>query len=408
MIFRLILLVAIAILTAAVRPLLAQEPQTREEAARREREAKSRTLTPPEISGLERLLLKLENGRILERLLSPPEGFYPRIGHVTPGSGLSAGPAYRRTGLFGEWAEFSASAMGSLKKYWLVEARLAAPELAGGAAFADIYVYRFDFPQEAFFGIGPSAQRLFESRYNLSNTAAGASGGVRLSAWLSLAGLVERQTPHVERGSGPGGAVHDRFNPVQIAGLLDQPDFNRYEVLADLNYRQPRGNPRSGGRYLVSYSMWDDRDLDRYNFRRFNVDLQQYIPMFQQRRVIALRAMTSMSDADAGQQVPFYLQRTLGGPDDLRGFRQYRFRDRNLLLLQAEYRWEVFTAMDAAIFYDAGKVTATRDDLNLRDLERDYGIGVRFGSANGVFLRVEGAFGSRDGKHLVLRFGNVF
>jgi outer membrane protein assembly factor BamA len=178
--------------------------------------------------------------------------------------------------------------------------------------------------------------------------------------------------------------------------------------VADLNYREPRGNPRSGGRYVFSYSIYDDRDLSRYSFRRFDVDLQQYFPMFQQRRVIALRAMTSMSDADAGQEVPFYLMRTLGGPDDLRGFRQYRFRDRNLLLLQAEYRWEVFTAMDAAIFYDAGKVSARRRDLNFDGLERDYGIGMRFGGDNGVFLRVEGAFGSRDGKHLVLRFGNVF
>ena len=64
--------------------------------------------------------------------------------------------------------------------------------------------------------------------------------------------------------------------------------------------------------------------------------------------------------------------------------------------------------MDAAIFYDAGMVSANRSDLNRRDLERDYGIGVRFGSDNGVFLRVEGAFGSHDGKHMVLRFGNVF
>jgi hypothetical protein len=397
-----------AIVLAAVRPLPGQEPETRQEAVKREREAKSKALAPPESTRLERILLRLENDRVLERLLNPPEGFYPRIGHVTPGSGFSAGPAYRRATLFGERAEFTASAIGSLKKYWLLEARLAAPALADGAAFAEVYGRRFDFPQEAFFGIGPAARRADESRYQLSNTVVGASAGVRPRPWLTIAGRVERLAPEVEPGSGPGGPVHDRFNSAQVAGLLEQPDFNRYEAVADLNYREPRGNPRSGGRYVFSYSIYDDRDLGRYNFRRFDVDLQQYFPMFQQRRVIALRAMTSISDADAGQDVPFYFQRTLGGPDDLRGFRQYRFRDRNLLLLQAEYRFEVFTAMDAAIFYDAGKVGAARGDLDFDGLERDYGIGVRFGGDNGVFLRVEGAFGSRDGKHLVLRFGNVF
>jgi hypothetical protein len=397
-----------AIVLAAVRPVPAKEPETRADALRREREAKSTALTPPETTGLERVLLKAENDRMFERLLNPPEGFYPRIGHVTPGSGFSAGPAYRRATLFDERVEFTTSALGSLKKYWLVEARLAAAAMADGAAFAEVYGRRFDFPEEAFFGIGPAARRSDESRYQLSNTVVGAAGGVRPRRWLTVAGRVERLAPKVEPGSGHGGPVHDRFNPTQIPGLLEQPDFNRYETTLDLNYREPRGNPRSGGRYLAAYSIYDDRDLGRYNFRRFDLDLQQYLPLFQQRRVIALRAMASVSDADAGQEVPFYFEPTLGGPDDLRGFRQYRFRDRNLLLLQAEYRWEVFTAMDAAIFYDAGKVSPTRDDLDWDGLETDYGIGVRFGADNGVFLRVEGAFGSRDGKHLVLRFGNVF
>jgi outer membrane protein assembly factor BamA len=115
-----------------------------------------------------------------------------------------------------------------------------------------------------------------------------------------------------------------------------------------------------------------------------------------------------MSDADEGSRVPFYLQRTLGGPDDLRGFRRSRFRDRHALLLQAEYRWEIFTAVDGALFYDAGKVASRLEDLNLRDLESDYGIGFRFGTQNGVFLRVEGAFGSSGGKHFIFRFGHVF
>jgi hypothetical protein len=64
--------------------------------------------------------------------------------------------------------------------------------------------------------------------------------------------------------------------------------------------------------------------------------------------------------------------------------------------------------VDGAIFYDAGKVASRREDLTLRDLESDYGIGFRFGTRNGVFLRVDGAFGSRGGAHFILRFGHVF
>jgi len=210
-------------------------------------------------------------------------------------------------------------------------------------------------------------------------------------------------------GGGRGGrSIEEVFTAGQVPGLAVQPDYLRWQASADLNVREPRGNPRRGGQYKVTYQRFDDRGLQRYGFDRVDVDLQQYVPLLRDRRVLALRALVSTTEADAGQEIPFFLLPTLGGPDDLRGFRRYRFRDRNSLLLQAEYRWEIFTAVDGAIFYDAGKVASRHEDLNLQDLESDYGIGFRFGTRNGVFMRVEGAFGSRGGKHFVLRFGHVF
>jgi hypothetical protein len=64
--------------------------------------------------------------------------------------------------------------------------------------------------------------------------------------------------------------------------------------------------------------------------------------------------------------------------------------------------------VDGAIFYDAGKVAPRREDLSFEDLESDYGIGFRFGTINGVFLRIEGAFGSSGGKHFIFRYGHIF
>ena len=74
-----------------------------------------------------------------------------------------------------------------------------------------------------------------------------------------------------------------------------------------------------------------------------------------------------------------------------------------------EYRWEIFSALDGALFYDAGKVAPRFGDLNFDDLKSDYGIGFRFGTSNGVFLRIEGAFGiGEGGNHFVMRYGHVF
>ena len=74
----------------------AQEPATRAEELAQQREEKSKQLAPPQPGRLERALLVLENGRLFERLLNPPEGFYPKIGNITAGGGFAIGPAYRK------------------------------------------------------------------------------------------------------------------------------------------------------------------------------------------------------------------------------------------------------------------------------------------------------------------------
>ena len=207
--------------------------------------------------------------------------------------------------------------------------------------------------------------------------------------------------------TGEAPSIDTRFDDASAPGLADQPDFMRYEGTVDVNLREPRGNPRSGGRYLFTYQRFDDLESNAYSFQRAAAEVQQYLSLFRNRRILALRAMVSASAADQGAQVPFYYLPTLGGPDDLRGFHRDRFSDTHALLLQAEYRWEIFTAVDGAIFYDTGKVASRLEDLNLRDLESDYGFGFRCGSANGVFLRIEAAFGSSDGNHFIFRFNNV-
>ena len=400
--------VALGVLLAvASAPSEAQEPQTRQEELRRQREEKSRDLSPPQRSGIERALFDLESGRLFERLLNPPEGFYPKIGNITAGSGISMGPAYRKPGLFGEQADFSAFAAASFQRYWMIDTRLTLPRLANERVSLDIHAQRYDFPNEDFFGLGPDSQREDDVAYGLANSIVGTTGAVRPRPWLAFGGGVDYLTPHIT-ASNKGRTIGTLFDDTTAPGLAVQPDFVRYQGFAELNYREPRGNPRRGGRYALAIERFDDTDNNHYSFRRVEADLQQYVPLLRDRRVLALHALVSTSDADTGREVPFYLQRTLGGPDDLRGFRRFRFRDRHMLLLQAEYRWEIFSALDGAIFYDAGKVASRLEDLTLDDLESDYGIGFRFGTINGVFLRIEGAFGSSGGKHFIFRFGHVF
>ena len=91
---------------------------------------------------------------------------------------------------------------------------------------------------------------------------------------------------------------------------------------------------------------------------------------------------------------------SVGGGSTLRGFSSRRFRDRNSLLLQAEWRIMVNRFLDTAVFYDAGKVAARTSDLDLNGLKSDFGFGFRFHGPFATPLRIEVAR-SREGLRLV-------
>lgn len=186
-----------------------------------------------------------------------------------------------------------------------------------------------------------------------------------------------------------------------------QPDFLRTDASVALDWRDNPLHAHAGGRYGVQLSDYRDQDLDAFGFCRVTIDLQQYVPLPDRYRTIALHAAAVFTDARAGQDVPFYFQPTLGGAQGLRGFREFRFQDRNSLLLTAEYRWEAWWALDGALFVDAGKVAADRRDLNLRDVDVSYGVGFRVHSNSAFVARLDLAF-SREGFIPLLRFEHAF
>ncbi|MEZ5319171.1 MAG: BamA/TamA family outer membrane protein, partial [Vicinamibacterales bacterium] len=185
------------------------------------------------------------------------------------------------------------------------------------------------------------------------------------------------------------------------------PTFARTRGFVEYDDRRPL-NARRGGLYRLDVARYTDRDGGRYTFTRATLDLRQYVSFLAERRVIATRLWVATTEPADGARVPFYLQPSLGGNDTLRGFRAVRFRGPHAILLQAEYRWEIWSALEAAIFYDAGKVALRRADLDFRDLEHDYGFGFRFNTDDGIVMRVDAAFGSRDGRHLHVVFGGIF
>ena len=76
--------------------------------------------------------------------------------------------------------------------------------------------------------------------------------------------------------------------------------------------------------------------------------------------------------------MPFYYILPLGGKDSIRGFADFRFRDLNAVLFNAEYRWEALSGLDMALFYDAGTVAPRWSHLARTAVKQSWGIGLRF------------------------------
>lgn len=400
----------VAVLALAF-PLLAagaafpQEPSTRAEADRRQREEKATQTKPYEPNGLERAINFAEKRAIF---LIDREGFYPKLGSLTVGSGFAYGLGFRNRRLFENKGALDLWGAASIRRYTAAEARLTFPRLAGNYLHLETWASRRDYPQENYFGLGPESRRADRSDYAIRTNHFGGRAGIRPLAAVLVGGGLEYLQPRL--GSGKNSRlpdVTDVFDPVTVPGLQAKADFLRSDAFIEVDYRVPR-NARQGGWYRLDFSHYDDRTTGTYTFNRVDADVRQFIGFLAGRRVIAARLFVSTSDTTGDHAVPFYFMPTLGGNDTLRGFRQYRFRGPHAILLQGEYRWEIWSGLDAALFYDAGKVANRRADLDLADLERDYGFGFRFNTDSGIVFRVDAAFGSRDGKHLHIVFGGIF
>jgi hypothetical protein len=400
-------MLCIALVTAAT-PALAQtttEPQTRAEELRRQREEKERAVKPYEPNGLERTMDLAEN-KIFPLLVR--DGLYARFGSLTTGSGFAYGAGYRDRSFVKGRGSIDLWAAGSIKRYWALEAKARYPLTPRDRLMAEGYVRKYDYPQEDFFGLGPDSQRSNRTTFDIHGQYVGGQLLAQPVRPLMFGGGVEYLWPTVAPGRNRRfPSIEDLFDDFSAPGLQAEHEFIRTLGHVTFDYREPL-NARKGGYYRFDVSRYDNKRDAALDFTRVDVELRQFVSFLAERRVLAARLKVSTTDVGETERVPFFLLPTLGGNDTLRGFRAYRFRGQHSILAQAEYRWEIWSAFDAALFYDAGKVTLRREDLNFKSLEQDYGFGFRFNTDNGIVVRIDAAFGSADGKHLHIVFGGIF
>jgi hypothetical protein len=317
-------------------------------------------------------------------------GFYVDSWNMIPGAGwISAGPGYRhwykKDSLF-----VDTSAAISWQNYKTAQARFELPRLARSRVAIGSHIRWQDFPHVKFYGEGPNALEANRSEYQLRSTNVVGYATLRPVQWAGITAQIGWLKPDTD-GTAPAGVAFS---------LPDQPAFTHTEVSMTADTRDFPGHPTRGGLVRAAVANYSDRDAGRFTFRRYEAEAAQFVPLAQSRFVFALHGWLVASDTNEGQFVPFYLQPSLGGHNTLRSYTDYRFHDRNMLVVNVETRVAMMTHVDAAVFLDAGNVAARVGDLNLD--KRSYGAGLRLHTRRRTFARVDVAHGG-EGWQLLFR-----
>jgi outer membrane protein assembly factor BamA len=382
-------------------------PETRASEASAARQQKAAALAPAPVDKLEKFLDFVE--RNAEAMATGRDGFSVRFGGIDDGSSWAAGPAWQTTRPLNGRLTLRASAAASIFRDHEIDLTMSLPELASHRLSLDVTASRGHLAQERFFGTGPSSAQTNETSFALDSGYAGMTATVAATPWFRASlGAAVADYSVADGGARLVPSIFARWERREVAGLEEPTSFTVLAASTTADWRDVPGNPRRGGRYDVRFERFSNRAQNRYSFNRLNVELEQHLSWWRKQRVLTLRGVAVLSSPDAGNDVPFYLQPTLGGSRLLRGFVTERFRDRNLMALQAEYGWDLWPFLGAVLFYESGTVAPDWKELSLESLKRDYGIGFRFGSARSVALRTDVAFGSGEGTRLAVRFSHAF
>jgi hypothetical protein len=331
-------------------------------------------------------------------------GFYPELSSMLTGSGwISAGPGFRQW-FFGDQMFFDTSAAISWRGYKMAQAQLELPALAHSRVLAGAQFSWRDLTQVSYFGQGPESPTADRTEYRLRAAEFIGYGGLRPARWL----IVEAQggylgSPDVMRQAGTfqrgNPDTIDRFGSDPVFARDDQPGFAFGSVAAIADTRDARSYPTRGGVLRAAMSSYGDRADGAFSFRRYEGEVAQFVPLGQ-RLVLAFHGFMLATDADEGSIVPFYMIPSLGGGNSLRGYADYRFHDRNLLLTTVEGRLALTSHIDLAAFADAGNVAARARDLGMD--KRDYGIGLRLNARQDTLARLDVAHGA-EGWRFIFR-----
>ncbi len=199
----------------------------------------------------------------------------------------------------------------------------------------------------------------------------------------------DEEEPQLSNAAPPGLGTVDLLTSRLIFGL-------------DRTNEPPRVS--RGTEVLLQLDYSHDLTGDRFQYGRYVAEVRQYLPVgfFPSSRRLALRGrLEQVEPLFDGSAVPFFQLPDLGGQSTLRGFRSRRFQNDGSLIFNAEYRYPIWSNVDALVFVDTGQVFDAFSDVATDRFHWSYGGGLHLLNQKGLSVRFEVA-GSSEGLRTIL------
>ncbi|MEP4149269.1 MAG: BamA/TamA family outer membrane protein [Halioglobus sp.] len=191
--------------------------------------------------------------------------------------------------------------------------------------------------------------------------------------------------------------------PPELEEIEEKNSLVALEIPFQYDTRSNQQYPRDGWLADASAMIYDDALGSDVDTETVMLGVNKYITV-RDRDVLAFRGMTNYT----GKGAPFYLQASIGGREDIRGYEYGRYTDRMSYSLQAEYRWQVSDEWILTGFLGAAEV-ANQYDQFFKNVLPAGGIGLRYQLKEmfDMTIAVDVAVGKHD-THFYFAIGEAF
>lgn len=276
------------------------------------------------------------------------------------------------------------------------------PAPFGSGTDLDIRANYFSNPDSRFFLGGNASDRSADATSYVRRQVDATVQAEYRSGPRPFGGTLTLRYEHIDANGGSG----TRGTRLTTAGPpgLQSVHLLTPQLTVGLARTDEERRPSLGTEVLVQLGYTHDLIDSQFRYGRYVAELRQYLPvlLFPDTRRLVLRArLEQVEPLFGGAAVPFYHLPSLGGQTALRGFRHNRFQDTGSLVLNAEYRYPIWSNLDAVAFVDAGQVFPELSAVTAKRLHWSYGGGVHLLNSSGISFRFEVA-GSTEGVRTIL------